>query len=115
MRPGIADHAEKHRADVPVQAPQPVGHHNAHDGRHGLDDVLRVFVKSISDIANVMGVRCTAEFVEDVETERLLQQMGLDLAQGFGICRPGDIEQLRRFLASLDESPAARAVRAASG
>jgi diguanylate cyclase (GGDEF)-like protein/PAS domain S-box-containing protein len=48
----------------------------------------RVFVKSLVDIAKVMGKKTVAEFVQDAETLSLLKTMGVDYAQGYYIGKP---------------------------
>jgi diguanylate cyclase (GGDEF)-like protein/PAS domain S-box-containing protein len=45
-------------------------------------------VRAIHEIAKSMGKKTIAEFVGDVATEHLLQDMGVDYAQGFGIAKP---------------------------
>lgn len=45
-------------------------------------------VKAIHEIAKSMGKKTIAEFVGDLATEQLLQQIGVDFAQGFGIAKP---------------------------
>jgi diguanylate cyclase (GGDEF)-like protein len=52
------------------------------------DPIDRAMVSSINEIGHVMGVRTIAEFVEDAETFRELERLGVDFAQGFGIERP---------------------------
>ena len=48
----------------------------------------RIFVKAITDIAHGMGKRVIAEFVEDAEILRVLQELGVDFAQGYHFGRP---------------------------
>lgn len=48
----------------------------------------RIFVKAITDIAHGMGKRVVAEFVEDGDTLRVLEALGVDFAQGYHFGRP---------------------------
>lgn len=48
----------------------------------------RIFVKAITDIAHGMGKRVVAEFVEDGETLGVLEELGVDFAQGYHFGRP---------------------------
>ncbi|MFT6387159.1 MAG: diguanylate cyclase (GGDEF)-like protein [Cellvibrionaceae bacterium] len=47
-----------------------------------------IFVKSIIDIAKVMGIKTVAEYVESEEIKQTLITMGADYGQGFAIERP---------------------------
>jgi EAL domain-containing protein (putative c-di-GMP-specific phosphodiesterase class I) len=40
-----------------------------------------------------MGLKTIAEFVEDRETLKLLQKMGVDYAQGYVVMKPVPLEQ----------------------
>ncbi|MBW4481065.1 MAG: EAL domain-containing response regulator [Tildeniella torsiva UHER 1998/13D] len=48
----------------------------------------RTVVKFIVDLGHSLGLRCTAEGVEDAETLAYLTAIGCDLAQGYHIARP---------------------------
>ncbi len=49
--------------------------------------------KAIVDVAQGMGLKTIAEFVEDAETLELLRTYGVDYAQGFHIGRPAQIDE----------------------
>lgn len=49
-------------------------------------------VKSINDLAHVMGKETVAEFVEDPALIGKLVELGVDYAQGFGMHRPVRLE-----------------------
>jgi len=51
-------------------------------------------VKSINEIAQLMGMRTVAEFVENDQTKMLLKKIGVNYAQGYGISKPQPFEQL---------------------
>ncbi|HET7776264.1 MAG TPA: EAL domain-containing protein, partial [Azospira sp.] len=48
----------------------------------------QVFVRAIIEVARGLGKKTVAEFVEDAATYELLGQLGVDLAQGYYLCRP---------------------------
>ena len=51
-------------------------------------------VKAIVEIARGLGKRTIAEFVEDEATRTLLQEYGVDMAQGYHLGRPVDSAEL---------------------
>lgn len=59
----------------------------------GSNSIDRAMVKSINDIGQVMGKKTIAEFVENDEILRILADIGVDYAQGYGIGRPMPIEE----------------------
>jgi diguanylate cyclase (GGDEF)-like protein len=52
------------------------------------DEMNRAIVDAINTIGHVAGLKTIAEFVEREETRKVLQSMGVDFAQGYGIQRP---------------------------
>lgn len=48
----------------------------------------QLFVKALTDVAKGLGKTTVAEFVENAETLRLLEDFGVDFAQGYHIGRP---------------------------
>jgi len=52
----------------------------------------RIFVKAITDMSHGMGKRVTAEFVETAEILEILEQLGVDDAQGYHFGRPARLE-----------------------
>jgi diguanylate cyclase (GGDEF)-like protein len=52
------------------------------------DPVDRAMVEAINKVGQIMGIRTIAESVETTETLAILQEIGVDYAQGFGIARP---------------------------
>ena len=52
-------------------------------------------VKAMVDVARGLGMKTIAEFVGDEPTLEMLQELGVDYAQGFHIGRPAPIEHLR--------------------
>jgi EAL domain-containing protein (putative c-di-GMP-specific phosphodiesterase class I) len=58
----------------------------------------RLIVKAIIDLAHAMGLRATAEGVEDVATLRLLEELRCDEAQGFLISEPLEGHRLIEWL-----------------
>jgi diguanylate cyclase (GGDEF)-like protein/PAS domain S-box-containing protein len=53
-----------------------------------------VIVRSIHEIASVMGISTIAEFVESDATLEKLREIGIDYAQGYGICTPQPFEDI---------------------
>jgi len=52
------------------------------------EETSRIFVKSIIDIARSLGIKTTAEFVENQEMLDVVRELGADYAQGFHFGRP---------------------------
>ena len=52
------------------------------------DPIDLAMVKSINDIGHVMGKKTIAEFVENSEIRTLMQEIGIDYAQGYGVAEP---------------------------
>lgn len=62
-------------------------------------------VRTIVELARNLGMRCVAEWVEDVETLATLKEMGVDYAQGFAIsrsCNPSKILTSTSILDVID-------------
>ncbi|MCP4597008.1 GGDEF and EAL domain-containing protein [Neptuniibacter sp.] len=57
-------------------------------------EIDQAMVRSINEIGQLMGKETVAEFVENEEAITLLQEMGIDYAQGFAIAKPYPIEEL---------------------
>ncbi|MEE9339191.1 MAG: EAL domain-containing protein [Methylococcaceae bacterium] len=52
------------------------------------DNVDKVFVESINKMSQVMGLTTVAEFVENEDILKVLTEIGVNYAQGFGIHKP---------------------------
>jgi len=48
----------------------------------------RLFVKAINDVAQGLGKKTIAEFVENAESLKMLKELGVDYAQGYYIGKP---------------------------
>jgi diguanylate cyclase (GGDEF)-like protein/PAS domain S-box-containing protein len=59
------------------------------------DKIDLAMVKSIKEIANVMGMSTIAEFVENDQIIEILRDIGVDYIQGYGVAMPIPIEQLK--------------------
>ena len=57
-----------------------------------VDIVDRAMVKSINEMAHVIGARTIAEYVENQEILEQLTELQVDFAQGFGISKPQPLE-----------------------
>jgi len=60
-----------------------------------IDPIDREIVKSIHQLAVVMGIKTIAEFVENDPTHELLKEIGVDYVQGYGIARPQPLEEIK--------------------
>jgi diguanylate cyclase (GGDEF)-like protein/PAS domain S-box-containing protein len=59
------------------------------------DQVDLAMVRSINEVGHVMGKKTIAEFVENKQIFDLLNELGVDYAQGYGIAKPVPLEQLK--------------------
>lgn len=69
------------------------------------DPVDRAMVESTHHIGRAMGILTIAEFVENEDILKVLDDIGVHFAQGYGIARPRPVEELL----VLDAPPARRA------
>lgn len=60
------------------------------------DPVDRAMVRSINEIAHLMGKQTIAEFVESEAILLLLQELGVDFSQGYHTGKPRPIDQIWR-------------------
>jgi len=58
------------------------------------DPIDRAMVKSINEVAQLMGKETVAEFVENQEIVELLQEIGVDYAQGYHYGKPAPLSSL---------------------
>lgn len=54
----------------------------------------KVFVESIHNISKVMGIKTTAEYVENEEILECIKSIGIDYAQGYHIAKPVPVKTL---------------------
>ncbi|MDO9425136.1 MAG: EAL domain-containing protein [Methylobacter sp.] len=59
------------------------------------DKVDLAMVKSINEVGQVMGKKTIAEFVENEKIFNLLNVLGVDYAQGYGIGKPVPLDELK--------------------
>jgi diguanylate cyclase (GGDEF)-like protein len=59
------------------------------------DPIDYAMVKSIHEVARIMGKKTVAEFVENNEIVLKLKAIGVDYFQGYGIAKPCPIEELQ--------------------
>ena len=73
------------------------------------DEVDFAMVEAVNRIGHVMGIRTTAEYVENDEILAKLREMGVDYAQGYGLHMPqpleGPVEIPAAKTASVAEKP----------
>lgn len=58
----------------------------------------QILVRSTIDMGHSLGLKVTAEGVEDEASADLLRAFGCDLAQGYFFSRPIPVEELDRFI-----------------
>ena len=63
-----------------------------------------VIVRSTIDLARALRLRVVAEGVEDLATWTALNELGCDLIQGFGICRPVPAAKATEWLSLLSDA-----------
>ncbi len=61
------------------------------------DPVDQAMVRSINEIGKVLGKYTTAEFVENDEILKVLHEIGVDRAQGYGISKPMPLEEVDKL------------------
>ena len=62
--------------------------------RNILNDAMDLaIVSACNSIAHSAGLKTVAEFVENQEIEECLRQLGVDFAQGYGIEKPGPLDE----------------------
>ena len=59
-----------------------------------VDPIDSAMVNSINEVAQAIGMKTVAEFVESENIYKQVQTMGIDYAQGFGLHRPAPLAQL---------------------
>ena len=58
------------------------------------DPVARAMVKAIADVAKVLGIKTVAEYVETDHVIRVLDSLGVEYLQGFGLHKPVSISTI---------------------
>ena len=58
------------------------------------DPINKAFVESIHNIGKMMGIKTTAEYVENEEILNCIKSIGVDYAQGYHIAKPEPIKNL---------------------
>jgi EAL domain-containing protein (putative c-di-GMP-specific phosphodiesterase class I) len=53
-------------------------------------------VKTINEVAHIMSMQTIAEYVENEATRKILETLGVDYGQGFGIARPVPLHELNQ-------------------
>ncbi|MGB1799321.1 MAG: EAL domain-containing protein [Gammaproteobacteria bacterium] len=58
------------------------------------DPIDYALVKSINEVGQILNIKTIAEFVENDEIKGMLKAIGVNYAQGYGICKPISFESL---------------------
>jgi len=61
------------------------------------DQVDKAMVQSINQVGHVMGIHTIAEFAENDEILKILKDIGVDYAQGYGISKPKQFRRLEEL------------------
>jgi diguanylate cyclase (GGDEF)-like protein/PAS domain S-box-containing protein len=69
--------------------------------------VDRAMVEAVNNIAHQMGLRTLAEYAENPELIEALTSMGVDMLQGYGVCKPQSIPQMLLSVRELEMPRAA--------
>ena len=51
-------------------------------------------VEAITQIGKTMGLAIVAEFVGDEATKEILEEIGVDFAQGYGVGKPAPLDDI---------------------
>jgi len=62
-----------------------------------LDPINLAMIKSINEIGKIMGKKTIAEFVENENTLKQLQLIGIDYAQGYFISKPVALDEMSKI------------------
>lgn len=54
----------------------------------------RALVQAFKDVGSSMAMQLVAEFVENDDITEILQQIGIDFGQGFGLAKPMPLDEL---------------------
>lgn len=68
------------------------------------DKVDSALVTSINDVAKVFGMHTVAEFVEDEDTIKHLNHIGIDYAQGYAISKPKPLANFEPYLDKITDT-----------
>ena len=58
------------------------------------DPTNKIFVESIHNISKIMGIKTTAEYVENEEILECIKSIGIDYAQGYHLSKPVPVKSL---------------------
>lgn len=61
--------------------------------------------RAVVDVAHALGLRVVGEGVEDSDTLEALRVLGCDEVQGYRLCRPLPVDELRVWLDAVSATP----------
>ena len=67
-----------------------------------IDPVDAAMVKSINEVGHIMGLKTIAEYVENDEIFDVIREIGVDFAQGYGVCRPRPLDEIAQVINQYD-------------
>ena len=63
--------------------------------KHIADQAVdKTIVKTINDMAHSLGIKTVAEYVENQDILKVISELGVDYAQGYGIGKPVPLSTL---------------------
>jgi len=68
------------------------------------DQVDKAMVQSINQVGHVMGIKTIAEFAENEKIISILQDIGVDFAQGYGVSKPAEFKSVAEVLCKAYEN-----------
>lgn len=71
------------------------------------DQVSRAMVQAISDVASTLDMSTVAEFVENDEIADILQSLGINFLQGYGLHQPEPLSEIIKRLSDMSSETAA--------
>ena len=69
------------------------------------DPIDFALVKSINEVGKILKMKTIAEFVENDEIKNMLEEIGVDYVQGYGIEKPKPFQELLKRPISVDQLP----------
>ncbi|VUD53751.1 Oxygen sensor protein DosP [Thalassocella blandensis] len=68
------------------------------------DKCLQAMIRSIKQVSEEMGLQLVAEGVENANDYKCLNELGVNLFQGFLFCRPRPMDEITRWYRSWDKT-----------
>jgi EAL domain-containing protein (putative c-di-GMP-specific phosphodiesterase class I) len=73
------------------------------------NNIDRAMVAAINEVGQVMGIKTIAEYVENEQIIKKLQDINVDYGQGYGIEQPKPIREILTF-SKVKKSPSLKVI-----